>query len=177
MAELRTVHTAWLSEAELQAIRALLDDAFAGKFTDDDYEHALGGVHALISEGGELIAHGSVGMRRLLHGGLALRTGYVESVAVRADRRRRGHAGALMGALERVVSGAYELGALSASEEAAELYTARGWRRWTGTGSVVGPGGLERTESDEGSIHVLPVSVELTPDGDLACDWRGGDVW
>jgi transposase InsO family protein len=24
---------------------------------------------------------------------------------------------------------------------------------------------------------VLPVSAALTPDGDLACDWRGGDVW
>jgi hypothetical protein len=24
---------------------------------------------------------------------------------------------------------------------------------------------------------VLPVSAELTQNGDLACDWRGGDLW
>ena len=28
-----------------------------------------------------------------------------------------------------------------------------------------------------GYIYVLPVSAELTFDGDLACDWRDGDVW
>jgi aminoglycoside 2'-N-acetyltransferase I len=36
---------------------------------------------------------------------------------------------------------------------------------------------IEHTEEDEGCISVMPVSVELTLDGDLACDWRGGDVW
>ena len=65
-------------------------------------EHALGGVHAPLWEGEELIGHGSVVMRRLLHDGMALRTGYVEAVAVRADRRRRGHGEVVMEALERV---------------------------------------------------------------------------
>ncbi len=176
MAEVRIAHSAWLSPEELQAIRVLLDEAFDGEVTDDDYEHALGGMHALVWEGRDLIGHGSVVMRRLLHGGRALRTGYVEGVAVRADRRRRGHATALLGALERVIRGAYEIGALSASGEAADFYAARGWLLWTGTASVIAPGGIERTEEEVG-IYVLPVSTELTPDGDLACDWRGGDVW
>ena len=177
MAEVRTAHTAALSSEELQAIRRLLDQAFDGNFTHDDYEHALGGVHALVREGPELIGHGCVVMRRLLHGGRALRTGYVEGVAVRADRRGRGHGAAVMAALERVIRGAYELGALGASEEALTFYAARGWQRWAGTASVMTPGGLERTEDEEGSIYVLPVSATLTPGGDLACDWRGGDVW
>jgi aminoglycoside 2'-N-acetyltransferase I len=174
---LSTVHTARLSPEELRAIRVLLDEAFEGDVTDDDYEHALGGMHALAWEGPELIGHGSVVMRRLLHGGRALRTGYVEGVAVRADRRRRGHGAALMAALERVIRGAYELGALGASDEAADFYAARGWQLWTGTASVIAPAGMERTEEDEGGIYVLPVSAQLTPDGDLACDWREGDVW
>ncbi|MGH3926823.1 MAG: GNAT family N-acetyltransferase [Pseudonocardiaceae bacterium] len=177
MAELRTAHTAELSAEELQAIRVLLDDAFDEDFTDDDHEHALGGMHALVWEGRELIGHGSVVMRRLLHGGRALRTGYVEGVAVRADRRLRGHGAAVMDALERVIRGAYEIGALSTTDEAADFYAARGWQLWTGTASVIAPGGVERTEEDEGDIYVLPVSAALTPAGDLACDWRAGDVW
>lgn len=177
MAEVVTAHTAALSPEQLRAIRLLLYHAFDGDVTDDDYEHALGGMHALVWEGPDLIGHGSVVLRRLLHGGRALRTGYVEGVAVRADRRRRGHGAAVMTALERVIGGAYEIGALGASDEAADFYAARGWQRWTGTASVIAPDGIERTEEEEGSIYVLPVSAELTADGDLACDWRGGDVW
>lgn len=177
MVELRTAHTADLSAGEQQAIRVLLDEAFTECFTDDDHEHVLGGMHALAWEGRELVGHGSVVMRRLVHGDRALRVGYVEGVAVRADRRRRGHGATVMGALERVVRRAYEMGALSTSDEAATFYAARGWQPWTGTASVIAPGGLERTEEEEGGIYVLPVSAVLTPDGDLACDWRNGDVW
>ncbi len=177
MAEVWTAHSAWLSPEELRVVRVLLDEAFDGDVTDDDYEHALGGMHALLWEGRELIAHGSVVMRRLLHGGRALRTGYVEGVAVRADRRRRGHGATVMATLERVIRGAYELGALATSDQGADFYAARDWQLWAGTASVITPGGIERTEEDEGCIYVLPVNAELTPDGDLACDWRGGDVW
>ncbi len=177
MAKVQTAHTAWLNRAELRSIRVLLDEAFDGDITDDDYEHALGGMHALVWEGQELIGHGSVVMRRLLHGGRALRTGYVEGVAVRSDQRRRGHGAALMAALERVIHGAYEIGALASSEEAMDFYAALGWQLWTGTASVLTPSGTERTEEEEGCIYVLPVSAQLNPKGDLACDWRGGDVW
>ena len=177
MAELHTGHTADLSEEDLRAIRGLLCEAFEDEVTDEDYEHALGGMHALIWDGPDLIGHGSVVMRRLLHGGRALRTGYVEGVAVRADRRRRGHGSALMAPLERVIRRAYELGALGASDDGAAFYAGRGWRVWTGTASVITPLGLQRTEAEEGAIYVLPGSAALVPDGDLACDWRGGDVW
>jgi aminoglycoside 2'-N-acetyltransferase I len=145
--------------------------------TDEDWEHALGGVHALVWEGDELIAHGSVVQRRLLHRGHALRTGYVEAVAVRADRRRRGHGGAVMEALERVVRGAYELGALGATDEGAALYTGRGWQQWRGPLFALTPDGVVRTEEDDGGVYVLPVATELDLSGELTCDWRDGDVW
>jgi GNAT superfamily N-acetyltransferase len=118
MVDVRVTHTAWLEAGELADIRALLDGAFRGRFSDDDFEHGLGGIHALVLDGEALVAHGSVVMRRLLHEGRALRTGYVEAVAVRADRRRLGHAGLVMEQLERVVRGGYDLGALSASSMA-----------------------------------------------------------
>jgi aminoglycoside 2'-N-acetyltransferase I len=75
-----------LDAAALTAARALLYDV-CDDMTDHDWEHALGGVHALVWEGADLIGHASVIKRRLLHGGGTLRTGYVEGVGVRADRR------------------------------------------------------------------------------------------
>jgi GNAT superfamily N-acetyltransferase len=105
---------------------------FEGDLSAEDWEHALGGIHALVWDGEELIGHASVVQRRLLHGGRALRAGYVEGVGVRADRRGRGHGAGLMAALERVIAGAYDLGALGATDAAADFYVARGWRRWTG---------------------------------------------
>ena len=95
MAELQTAHTADLDPEVLQAGRALLYDVF-DDMTEQDWEHSLGGIHALVWEGPELIGHGSVIQRRLLHGDRAWRAGYVEGVGVRADRRGRGHGTAMM---------------------------------------------------------------------------------
>ena len=177
MIDVRMAHTASLSAGELADIRALLDDAFDGGFSDDDFEHALGGIHALAREGHDLVAHGSVVMRRLLHEGRALRTGYVEAVAVRADRRGLGLAGLVMVELERVIRGGYELGALSASTMAQPFYRARGWQPWTGTASVLAPSGIQRLPGEEDSVYLLPVTVTPAPGGDLACDWGAGDPW
>lgn len=175
--QVRLAHTSALSAAELRAVRDLLDDAFDGDFGDDDFDHCLGGMHALVSEAGLLVAHGSVVLRRLLHDGRAIRTGYVEAVAVRADRRRAGLGGQVMTALEDLVRGGYELGALSASDAGAAFYAGRGWQRWTGTASAVTPAGLVRTPDEEGAVFVLTVTARLSPQGDLACDWRDGDIW
>jgi len=178
MSNLRTAHTADLDGATRDAVRALLDAAFDQDFSDHDWDHTLGGMHVTVWDGGELVGHGAVVQRRLLHGGRALRAGYVEGVAVRADRRRRGHATAIMAALERLVRGGYEVGALSASERGAGLYAARGWRRWQGPTSVLAPTGVTRTEEDDGSVYVLlPLAAPLDLTGELTCDWRDGDVW
>ncbi|MFI9818527.1 GNAT family N-acetyltransferase [Saccharothrix variisporea] len=170
-------HTSDVDPQLLEAARELCDDAFDGDFSDHDWDHALGGVHAFAWEGDDLVGHGSVVQRRLLHGGRALRAGYVEAVAVRADRRGRGHGAAVMAALERVVRRAYDLGALSASEDALDFYAGRGWVLWRGPSSVLTPSGIVRTEDDDGGVYVLPVAVPLDVDGELVCDWRDGDVW
>jgi aminoglycoside 2'-N-acetyltransferase I len=146
-------------------------------FTDDDWEHALGGMHALISIRGTLVAHGAVVQRRMLHGDAALRCGYLEAVAVREDWRGRGLAMAVMDALEQVLRGAYQLGALSSSEAGRHLYATRGWLPWQGTTSVLAPAGVTRTPDGDGSLFVLPLSVELDTAADITCDWRDGDVW
>ena len=177
MPEVRTAHTAELDAATLEAARALLYAVFEGEMTEHDWDHTLGGVHALVWEGDELVGHAAVVQRRLVHSGRALRTGYVEGVAVRADRRRRGYGAAAMDAVERVIRGAYELGALGATDEATAFYEARGWQQWEGPTSAITPTGLRRTLGDDGSVFVLPVHRELDRSGELTCDWRDGDVW
>jgi aminoglycoside 2'-N-acetyltransferase I len=177
MTDVRIAHTSDLDTPTLEAARALLDDVFAGEMTEHDWEHALGGVHALVWEGTELVGHGSVVQRRLLHGGRALRTGYVEGVGVRADRRGLGYGVALMRALERVIRGAYEVGALAATDEALGFYAALGWKPWRGPTSVLTPAGIVRTADDDRAVHVLPLAAPLELDGELTCDWRDGDVW
>lgn len=177
--DLRLVHTADLTPLELRAIRPLLDAAFAGRFSDDDLEHALGGVHVMVWAGGELVGHASVVQRRLLHDGQVLRAGYVEGVGVHPEFRRRGLFSQLMDEIERLARAAYDIGALSASRMAAELYVARGWIRWRGSTSVLTPEGLRPTPDEDGSVYVLEGAggPPLNLDGDLACDWRSGDVW
>jgi aminoglycoside 2'-N-acetyltransferase I len=175
--EVRTAHTADLSPATLAAAQELLDDAFAGELEPEDWEHALGGVHALVWEGDALIGHASVVGRRLLHGGRALRTGYVEGVGVRPDRRRRGYGAALMHALDRVIRGGYEVGALGATDEAIHLYERLGWQRWRGRLSALTPAGMAATPDEEGAVFVLQGSAALDLDGELVADWRDGDVW
>ncbi|MEU6587959.1 GNAT family N-acetyltransferase [Streptomyces sp. NPDC046881] len=174
---MRTAHTADLDPSDLRDVRALLDAAFDGDFSAEDWDHGLGGMHVLIRDGGGLAAHGALVLRRVRHRGRWLRTGYVEAVAVRADVRRTGLGGRVMAELERLADRAYDLGALAASEDGAPLYTARGWQRWPGQVHALSPDGIVRLREEEGGVYVRPaLAGPLDPDGELVFDWRDGDV-
>ena len=173
----RLVHTSDLDIETREGARRMVIDAFAGEFNDADWEHALGGLHARICHHGALIAHGAVVQRRLVYRDTALRCGYVEGVAVREDWRGQGLGTAVMDAVEQVLRGAYQLGALSASEAGRHLYTARGWLPWQGPTSVLQPTGVTRTPDDDRSLFVLPIGLQLDTTAELTCDWRDGDVW
>jgi aminoglycoside 2'-N-acetyltransferase I len=173
----RLVHTADLDGETRQGVYQMVTAAFAGDFTDDDWEHALGGMHALIWRHGAIIAHAAVIQRRLIYRGTALRCGYVEGVAVREDCRGQGLVHALLDGVEQVIRGAYQVGAASSSARARRVYTARGWVPWRGPTSVLAPKGPIRTPDDDGTVYVLPVAISLDTSADLMCDWRAGDVW
>ncbi len=175
----RLVHTSDLDAETLNSAHAMVTAAFAERteFSDADWEHALGGMHALVVHRGIMVAHGAVVQRRLLYRGAALRCGYVEAVAVVADWRGQGLGHAVMDALEQVIRGGYQVGGLSASGSGEKLYRPRGWMHWRGPTSALTPAGPVRTPEDDGSVFVLPVTSELDPTADLACDWRGGDLW
>jgi aminoglycoside 2'-N-acetyltransferase I len=170
----RRCHTAELTSAEIAGCRALMGVAF-DEFTDQDWDHALGGTHALVVDAGQVLAHGSLVMRRLLHGDRSLRCGYVEAVAVHPEHRRRGLGSQVMDALEDLAP-AYDVLALSSSREGVPLYAVRGWSLWRGPSWVMTAGGSVRTPDEDGSLHVLGGSG-LDLDGPITCDWRDGDVW
>lgn len=175
---LRTAHTSQVSPAELAIARAMVAAAFEEEFTDDDWEHALGGMHVLVHDGPTLVGHAAVGQRRLIHRGKPLRAGYVEGVGVHRDWQRRGIGGRLMTEIARVITAAYDLGALGATDEGAALYRAHGWLRWQGATSALTPEGPRPTPEASEYVYVLPVEGQpLDLHGELTCDWRSGDVW
>lgn len=177
----RLVHTADLDNETREDARRMVIEAFDGEFTDADWEHSLGGMHAYICDHGAMIAHAAVVQRRMLYRDIALRCGYIEGVAVREDWRGQGLARAVMDAVEQVLRGAYQLGALSASDAGRPIYMARGWLPWRGPTSVLAPAGVTRTPDDDNGLFVLPVNLpddlELDTTAEITCDWRDGDVW
>jgi len=176
---LRAIHTAHLQTSELAQVRGLLDRAFAGRFDDTDWDHALGGLHIMVAEDDQVVAHAAVVQRHLVYDNRPIRTGYVEAVAVDVRQRGRGHAAAIMNEAERVIRDAYDLGALSASGGVEGFYLSRGWLAWQGPTYVLTPTGITRTPDDDDSTFVLPVSRKhlIRVTGALACEWRHGDVW
>jgi aminoglycoside 2'-N-acetyltransferase I len=182
MVRLDTGSTDTLSAAFLRDLRTLLDAAFDGDFSDDDWAHTIGGVHVWIARdsgsGSELISHGSVVPRTMTCDGHALRVGYVEAVATVADRRREGHGSAVMARLNEVIGERYDLGVLSTGTP--EFYETIGWERWRGPTFVDTPdAGRQRTADDDGGVMILrtPRSPRVDLDGAIVCDWRPGDVW
>ena len=173
----RTRHASEMKSDDLSAIVGLLDLAFDGDFSDEDWEHAIGGVHVTAHRGPDLVGHGSVVPRRFLHNDRVLRTGYVEAVAVHPDDRGAGIGLGLMEVLADLVDLNYDLGALSATGSAIAFYEHLGWDRWPGPTQVVGPDGLLPTPDEDGGVFVRRVDPTIPLDGPLTCDWRTGDVW
>ena len=179
MTRLRRVATAELGEGELEALRRMVVESFGGRFDDHDWEHALGGVHLLVEEDGGVVAHGAVVPRTMVAGGRGWRTGYVEGVATRGDRRGRGLATLVMEEAGRVVGRGFELGGLADGSGIPGFYQRLGWETWQGPTWVAAPEGARRTAEEDGSVLVLrtgaSAGLELT--GSITCDWRAGDVW
>jgi aminoglycoside 2'-N-acetyltransferase I len=160
-----------------QELRTLLDAAFDGDFTDEDWASTIGGVHVWLSASKALIAHAALVDRVLVCSGLTLDVGYVEAVATAAAHRRQGHGTMVMKRVGELIRERYALGALSTGSPA--FYETLGWERWRGPTFVDGPRGRERTPVDDGGVMILrtPRSPALDLDGDIVCDWRAGDVW
>lgn len=171
------IHTADLDGAALGEARAMTFEAFESEFTDDDWEHGLGGLHAIVRDGDTIIGHAAVVQRRLAHLGRALRAGGVEAVAVHSDHRRDGLGDELLDAVESVIVRAYDLGVLKATEIGMPFYRNRGWEPWRGTLHAFTPDGITHQPDVEGAVLVFGAGDDIDLDADLTCDWRNGDLW
>lgn len=178
MPVVRIVESRDLSGAELQAIRRLLDAAFERDFSDDDWDHALGGWHALIEGPSGVVGHAAVVPRRLFIAGSELHTGYVEAVGVWPDRQRSGLGTTVMHAVTDLVRARFELGALSTG--AWPFYARLGWERWRGPTFVRrADGTLRRSPEEDDGVMVLRCtgSPRLDLTASITCDERSGDSW
>lgn len=185
--DLRLVRTADLGERDLAVLHELCRRAFeepgatrdpAGLgFTDEDWAHACGGIHAIVWEGAAAVAHGSVVERELHVAGEPLRTGYVEAVATRSDRRGLGLGTAVMRALGDEIRAGFTLGALDTSLHA--FYERLGWQRWRGPTFVRAEDGAVATPDEDGYVMILrtPSTPRLDLGAPISCEWRPGDVW
>jgi RimJ/RimL family protein N-acetyltransferase/predicted N-acetyltransferase YhbS len=178
---LRRVRTDQLTPRETAAIRDLLFGAFGTvpdeAFTEDDWQHALGGVHFVLEPGAEIVAHAAVVERELHVDGRPLRTGYVEAVATAPARQRRGLGSILMRDVAGFIRHGYELGALGTGSQG--FYERLGWLTWKGPTYVRAADGLRPTPEDDGYVLVLPTpsTPRLDLTAPISCDWRPGDVW
>jgi aminoglycoside 2'-N-acetyltransferase I len=178
---IRSVPTDALSPDEIDVIRALLDAAFWDeedeRFTEEDWEHSIGGLHVVLEIDGRIVSHASVVERELQVAGHPLRTGYVEAVATAPGFQGCGYGTRVMQLIGRAIDAGYELGALGTGEIG--FYERLGWRVWQGPTSVRTAVGERRTPDEDGGIMVL--LTRSTPPIDLrapiSCEWRPGDVW
>lgn len=175
MPRIETVTGDALTAGHLVAVRRLLDRAFDGEFSDDDWWHAIGGHHVTVYHDEALVAHASVVRRRLWVGGNAHEAGYVEAVATEPDAQGRGFGTAAMEEIGRVIDRHHAFGVLSTGTY--RFYERLGWRRWCGPTSVrLASGEIVRTPDDDGGVMVRS-TVPLDIDATITCDERTGDAW
>jgi len=180
MVDLLIAESSELTPHEFDTAEALVRAAFGDSFRSHDWVHGVGGVHVLLSEDDELLAHASVVTRTLRNDGAAFATGYVEAVAVRADQQGRGLGRLVMDHAETIIRARHQVGALNAVESAAPFYAARGWQLWAGHTQADTPEGVADTYHPDDRIFVLPTvkaARQLSESSPLICDWRDGDLW
>ncbi len=177
---IRVVPSDALHQGEVAALRELFDEAWsddAEGFTDQDWSHAVGGIHVIAEADGRVVAHASVVQRELHSAGHRLRAGYVEAAATRPSRQREGLGSLVIGEVGELIDRTYRLGALATG--VVGFYERLGWVAWEGPTSVRTAAGLVRTPEEDGNVFVrlTPTSPELDLSAPISCDWRPGDVW
>ena len=156
MAAIRRLTSPELTPDEIRELRALFAAAWPDPdeaFADEDWQHALGGVHVLLEEDGRILSHASVVPRVLEVGRVPLDTGYVEAVATWPELQRRGHGSAVMRQIGDVIAASYQLGALGTGEFA--FYGRLGWERWRGP-TLGANAGRRGTHAGRGRLHHGP---------------------
>src|SRR5262249_26901482 len=157
-----------LTPYEVETLYRLFDAAWPAPddFTDDDWQHALGGVHVLAEVDGRIVSHASVVPRTIEVGGAPIDVGYVEAVAVWPADQRQGYGCTVMREIAAIIDADYQLGMLGTGEHA--FYTRLGWVTWRGPSSVrLTDGTVRMTPDEDGYLMALPTPQMPELDLDL----------
>ncbi len=181
LSRVRRLATHELTPDEVRIIRELLFDAFDReedeRFEEDDWQHAVGGLHFVLEVDGSILAHASVVERELHIDGTPVRAGYVEAVATARGHQGKGWGTLVMREVGSYIRDRFEMGALGTGSQG--FYERLGWTTWLGPSSVRTDIGVRLTPGDDGYIMVLATSRSSTldPTASISCEWRQGDVW
>ena len=158
------------------SIRSLLELAYDGDFSAEDWEHTLGGQYFVGFLDETIIDHGSVISRSMYINEKALTVGYVEAIAVLPSYWRQGFGTQLMKQITQFCYNNYELSMLSTDEKT--FYEKLGWLQFQGE-SFVRNGKFEvRTvEEDDGLMLYFSKNCGLGEIQRAVCQPRSGDDW
>jgi aminoglycoside 2'-N-acetyltransferase I len=177
----RRLPTDELTPAEIASIRALMDVAFGDdgeeRFTEEDWQHSIGGMHVVVDIDGRIVAHAALVRREIHVDGRPLRTGYVEAVATAPDRQGQGLGTIVMTAVGDLIRDEFELGVLGTGSQ--HFYERLGWTTWRGPSAIRTADGLRPSPDDDVYLMVLrtPTTPPLDLDAPISCAWRPGDSW
>ena len=141
-------------------------------------DHAFGGVHVLVRDGGRLLCHASAVPRLIRFGDQPWRTvGYVEAVATAPDRQREGIGRLAMERLHVEMASRWDLALLSTGR-ATGFYELLGWKRWLGLSFTQTEAGVV-PDGEHGGLMVLCVDPLVAVDRTVTvtCQDRAGDAW
>ncbi|HUR50843.1 MAG TPA: GNAT family N-acetyltransferase [Mycobacteriales bacterium] len=160
------------------ALRTLWDRAFGDRFSDEDADHAYGGVHVLVRDGKHLVGHCSVVPRRLRFGdGPWCTVGYVEAVATEPALQGGGIGRTMMQRLHVEIGDHWPVALLSTGQ-ATGFYEGLGWERWRGRSFTRTDQGVV-PDDEHGGLMILRLDPAAVPDlsVDVTCEDRDGDAW
>lgn len=165
-----------MPEDLLLRVRRLLASSCGPAFAEDDWQHALGGWHAVVVRGQLLVSHAAVVPRELHVGAVAVNAGYVEAVATDPQRQGQGLGTLAMLGAHEVLRREFDMGTLSTGAHG--FYERLGWERWRGPTYVRRPDGIVRTPGEDDGIMALRFG-STHPDLSLpiSCEGRPGDDW
>lgn len=177
MIEIVRLRTEDTTEKFLVELRELLINAFGSRFSEDDWEHGLGGTHLCLHESGKLISHAAVVPRRLYINDQSVYCGYLENVATQPDRQHQSFGSRILQESNNLITNEFELGALSSSSK--PFYRKFGWQDWQGPSYVLQNGQWLRSQSEDRGIMILTTKANSSwnLNSRIACEDRPGDAW
>ena len=176
MIRIETFEDAKLSETLEITLKRLLDEAFEGDFSEEDWNHSLNGTRFVGYMGDLVVAHGSVVKRKIWINEVEKLAGYIEAIAVLPSHWRLGIGSALMKEISQYCLENFDYCLLSTDEKS--FYRRFGWKDFEGSSFVLSGEEEVSTQSEnEGLMYLLGVDVEIHSITKVVCEERDGDAW